>query len=166
MASGKTTIGKILAHKLTLPFWDSDKVIEKRIGLNINAIFEMHGEKFFRDYEHQIVKEFSDEYEGIFSTGGGSVLHQDSKTIFLSQSNVIYLKTSIETQLQRLEDDTTRPLLKNTNISKKLTELASIRNPIYKTLSKFIIKTDEKKPCEIIYNILKKLPTNIKELHS
>ena len=73
MGCGKTTIGKIIARKLNLDFIDTDKLIEEREGRKIKEIFDTNGEGYFRDKEHEICAELSNEDNKVIATGGGAL---------------------------------------------------------------------------------------------
>ena len=73
MGSGKTTIGKLLAEELKLPFYDSDNEIEKNLGIKINDIFKEHGELFFRNEELNFFEKKINQKQIIISSGGGSL---------------------------------------------------------------------------------------------
>ena len=73
MGAGKSTVGKQLARRLKLDFYDSDRVIVERTGVPIATIFEIEGEEGFRDRETQVLEELS-QYTGcVIATGGGSL---------------------------------------------------------------------------------------------
>ena len=79
MGVGKTTVGKLLASELGLRFFDSDREIEKRTGTNISWIFDVEGEKGFRDREQQVLEELAKEDNVVIATGGGSVLRERNR---------------------------------------------------------------------------------------
>jgi shikimate kinase len=74
MASGKTTLGRLLAKQLGLRFVDSDHEIERRSGVSIATIFDIEGEEAFRDREERTIEELMQQAGVLVATGGGSVL--------------------------------------------------------------------------------------------
>ena len=74
MGAGKSTIGRLLAAELDLPFLDSDRVIEERTGADIPWIFDVEGEQGFRDREAAVLAELAVEKGVVLATGGGIVL--------------------------------------------------------------------------------------------
>ncbi|EUJ29183.1 hypothetical protein MFLO_11380 [Listeria floridensis FSL S10-1187] len=111
MASGKTTVGEMLAAKTELPFIDIDKTIEKEAGIPIRTIFERHGEAAFRKMEQEQLRALQDT-RAIISTGGGIILASETRAhLSANPAAVVYLKTSPSTFLKRLEGDKTRPLV-------------------------------------------------------
>ena len=72
--SGKSTVGRLLARRLQLPFVDSDHAIEQRLGCSIREFFEREGEARFRDEEQALIDELTQSAPCVLSTGGGAVL--------------------------------------------------------------------------------------------
>ncbi|WP_264522070.1 shikimate kinase [Flavobacterium sp. N1994] len=106
MAVGKTTIAQLLAKKIDFRTVDLDKLIEKKMNLTINQIFELKGEIYFRKLEHELFKEILENDENIIiSTGGGTPCYANNH-LFLNGENCIsiYLKASIETIFERLRN--------------------------------------------------------------
>ena len=131
MGSGKTTIGNRLAQKLGLSFYDSDQEIETRTGASVSLIFEIEGERGFRKREHQMLQELCSMNDVLVATGGGAVVNKTNRDLLRKSGIVIYLRTSIGQQLERLGRDRTRPLLQTRNRESRLTALANERNPLY-----------------------------------
>ena len=92
--SGKSTVGRQLARRLQLPFFDSDHVIEQRLGCAIREYFEREGEDRFRDLEAAVIDELTQSAEGVLSTGGGVVLRPENRRHLHARTKVIYLKSS------------------------------------------------------------------------
>jgi len=138
MGSGKTTIGTRLAKKLDREFFDTDREIEARTGASVNLIFDIEGEAGFREREHNMLKELSQKKGVLVATGGGIISREENRQILNNTGLVIYLKTSIQQQLQRLHRDKSRPILQNLNKEDKLNELAAFRNPLYEKTADLI----------------------------
>lgn len=109
MASGKSTIGPILANTIGWNFFDLDKEIEKKEGLKIVELFDQKGEEYFRKSETEILKELSGKTEVIISLGGGAIASDDNFKIIKSSGKVIYLKSSPEMAYKRLRFKRDRP---------------------------------------------------------
>lgn len=119
MASGKSTIGRILAEKKQISFIDLDEYIEKKERKTVSEIFEQKGEIYFRKQEHIYIKELL-EKEGnfILSLGGGTPCYAGNMDVLLSFNDVksVYLKTSINTIVDRLiNEKSKRPLVARLN---------------------------------------------------
>ena len=79
--SGKSTVGRQLSRRIALPFFDSDHVIEQRLGCSIREFFEREGEARFRDLEASVLDELTQGPTAVVSTGGGSVLRPETGTV-------------------------------------------------------------------------------------
>lgn len=114
MGSGKTTIGKKLAKKLSLEFIDLDAEVEKKEGRTIGQIFDLLGEDYFRTKEHEILLEQSSNNNILIACGGGTPCFFDHMQMMNNTGITVYLKFSPEALYSRLENaKTKRPLLKN-----------------------------------------------------
>jgi len=160
MASGKSTIGKILAKTLRVDFIDTDKEIEKKAGVDISWIFEIEGEKGFRERERGILKEITKKKDLVISTGGGIVLLEENRKLMSTKGKIIYLETSIQVQLNRTINDKLRPLLGKGNKREILKALKKERDPLYHEIADVTINQKEKKSSQILSEIIDKL--NIK----
>ena len=138
MGSGKTTIGKMLANKLHLPFIDIDRKIEQKEKMVISDIFKENGENYFRKIESDILKKYSALNEFVISTGGGAVLSQDNKKI-LNNGYKIYLKISIDAQYNRVKHRKHRPLLIEGDLKTILKDLDEVRGVIYSDLADLVV---------------------------
>ena len=76
MGVGKSTIGKILAKKLTFSLFDTDKLIEKKNLMTISEIFKKRGEDFFREQEEKISMSCLNGRNKIISLGGGAFINK------------------------------------------------------------------------------------------
>ena len=159
MGAGKSTIGRLLAKELRLPFRDSDKEIEQRTGASIPLIFDVEGEQGFREREHIAIQELCLMRGVVLATGGGAVLRQDNRQVLQSGGRVIYLCTSVEQQLDRTSRDRNRPLLQKPNPREILTGLMAVRDPLYREIADIIIQTDERPPRLVVQEILSQLQT-------
>ncbi|MDO6519927.1 shikimate kinase [Zobellia uliginosa] len=116
MGSGKSTIGKILAHKRNLEFIDLDHYIEQAENMSVSDIFKIRGELYFRKKEHQYLNEVLDQKDDfVLSLGGGTPCYGDNmKSIAEQTENTFYLKVSISELTKRLlKEKDERPLVKN-----------------------------------------------------
>lgn len=157
MGAGKSTIGRLLAKELRLPFRDSDKEIEQRTGASIPLIFDVEGEQGFREREHAAIEALCQMRGVVLATGGGAVLRQDNRHLLRAGGRVIYLCTSVEQQLDRTSRDRNRPLLQAPNPREILTGLMAVRDPLYREIADIIIQTDERPPRLVVVEILGQL---------
>ena len=145
MGAGKSTIGRNLAKRLNKEFYDSDKVIEERTGVDIARIFEIEGEEGFRDREAQIIEELCQLEDIVLATGGGGVLREQNRTNMKKYGQVIYLCTSAELLYSRIRFDKSRPLMQTANPLETLRNLLKQREPLYKEVSDLVVMTGKQK---------------------
>lgn len=153
MGSGKTTIGKLLGEKLTLRSIDIDVIIEQNEKRTISEIFQNEGEKYFRNIERETIKKIFTNKDLIISLGGGAFEDQLTRELLLKNSTVIYLKTSPNVILERIKNNTNRPLLKNQMTIEKIQSIILQRQKNYE-LANITILTDNKNTDKIVEEIL------------
>jgi shikimate kinase len=162
--SGKSTVGRHLARKLSLPFIDSDHAIEARLGCSVREYFEVEGEERFRDLESEVLAELLGSGAGVLSTGGGSVLREINRKRLKSQGEVFYLRTTPEDVFRRLKHDQSRPLLQVSDPLGRLRELFALRDPLYKDTAHHVIENTRPHVGSLVNVILKKIETSSLEL--
>ncbi len=145
MGSGKTAVGKQLARLMRAPFRDSDAEIEARTGVDISYIFSREGEDGFRMREREIIEEVTREHPIVLATGGGAILLEANRKVLRERGFVVYLRTSLEQQVERVRQGRNRPLLHDVDPLSKLTELMAVRAPLYESLADFTVATDGRK---------------------
>jgi shikimate kinase len=162
MASGKTTIGKLISKHLELPFYDLDFLIEKELQTTINQIFENKGELFFRKKEREILQNFLNKNDNyVLALGGGTPCYYDNFTLYKKKSICsFYLKASVSTLLERLKlQKGSRPIVANiddVNLNEFIAKHLFERNYFYNQIQT-IISVDYKTESEIVSEILSKL---------
>ncbi|MFN4005462.1 MAG: shikimate kinase [Hylemonella sp.] len=154
--SGKSTVGRQLARRLQLPFLDSDQVIEQRLGCSIRDYFEREGEARFRDLEETVIEELS-RSGGVLSTGGGAVLRPANRRHLRERCQVVYLKSSPEELYRRLRHDRQRPLLQVADPLRKLRELYTARDPLYRETAHYVIETGRPSVATLVNMIVMQL---------
>jgi shikimate kinase len=139
--SGKSTVGRQLARRLQLPFFDTDHVIEQQLGCSIREYFEREGEARFRDVEETVLDQLTLAGKGVLSTGGGAVLRLRNRQHLHERGHVVYLNSSPEDLFRRLRHDVSRPLLQVADPLGRLRDLHAVRDPLYRETAHFIIDT-------------------------
>lgn len=148
--SGKTSVGKAVAEKLSLPFYDVDEYIEKKSGKLIKDIFQ-NGEDFFRKLESSAIKEISKNNAVVISTGGGAVKVPSNMEVLRKNSIIFFINRPIENIIRDI-DTSTRPLLKEG--ASKLYNLYEERYPLYKRYSNIEVINNSTFE-EVVNNIVK-----------
>ncbi|MGH8741274.1 MAG: shikimate kinase [Burkholderiales bacterium] len=141
MGAGKTTVGRLLARRLKLRFYDSDQEIERRCGVKIPVIFEIEGEAGFRAREEQAIAELTALQGIVLATGGGAVLSEDNRRRLAAAGTVVYLNARPEDLFERVRQDHNRPLLAGGDPLGRLRELHAERDPLYRSFAALVIDT-------------------------
>lgn len=155
MGVGKTTIGKLLATRLFIPFYDSDDEIVHREGVSVADIFAEKGEPYFREIESRVIGNLLDQGRCVLSTGGGAMTIPSTAEAILKKSVSLWLDAAPGVLARRTEGSD-RPLLKQGNPSEILRALAEKREPFY-AKANMRIATDEGSPAEIVERIVSSL---------
>ena len=151
---GKTTVAEVFS-KLGKRVVDTDEEIVKRHG-RIADIFSRYGEEHFRDLESAEVERVSVLGGVVVSTGGGCLLRRRNVEALKRGGKIVYLKTSPETLVKRLEGDTERPLIQG-GVKEKIDRLYSERSGIYESSADLTVETDNLTPEQIVNIILEKI---------
>jgi len=144
MGSGKTSTGRMLAKEMGYAFADTDEEVTKRTGVSIAYIFDVEGEEGFRKRECLALKECLNDNNTILSTGGGIVLSKENRDLLQDRGTVVYLQTSIRSQVKRTASTNNRPLLQNNDPEETLEKLMLTRAPLYEEIADITIMTDNK----------------------
>lgn len=153
MGSGKTTVGRALARKLELDFYDSDQIIERHLGCSIRSYFEEKGEASFRDLEQAAIEELTLRRRAILSTGGGACLRRANREHLNTRSYCIYLQATPQELYRRLSQDSSRPLLQVADPLAKLQELYAIRHPLYLETAHQVFKSTQPSMVNLVHLI-------------
>jgi len=132
MGVGKSAIGKLLAISLSKNFYDIDSSIEKKYNLKIHEIFELYGEKKFRELEYKEINDIDKNSNVIIATGGGAFTFNKNYKIINKKGLSIWMKAEKDVIIKRVSKNiNNRPLLKNKNLSDHINNLLKVRNPLY-----------------------------------
>lgn len=164
MASGKSTIGSMLASKLNFDFVDFDNYIVEKEGNSIDSIFSDKGELYFRKKENMYLKEVVNTFDNtVISLGGGTPCYGDNLNTILSNQNIIsvYLKASVKKLSNRLiEQRHSRPLVKHLNTYDEISEFVGkhlFERQFYYNQAQVIIDVENKVEEEIVLSIVANL---------
>jgi len=155
-ASGKTTLGKVLAQKLGFEFVDTDEEVEKRTGLEIAQIVQVYGWQRFRKEEKEVIKEVMKKESQVIATGGGVVLDEENVRLIKENGIVFLLWLQPEKIVERLKKDPQfqkRPPLKK-DLFSEVKEVVEERKPLYFSCAHFVLDAS-KEVMELVEEILK-----------
>ncbi|PLS24143.1 bifunctional shikimate kinase/3-dehydroquinate synthase [Bifidobacterium imperatoris] len=144
MGAGKTRVGKEVAHMLHLPFADADAEIEREVGMKIPAYFEKYGEPAFRDVEADVIADFLEDFDGIFSLGGGAPMtpstQRELATYIERGGKVVYLDADPQEAMERANRGGGRPML-NGDANARWKKLYKQRDPVFHDVSNVHVHT-------------------------
>ncbi len=153
MGAGKSTVGRFLAERLGYDFIDSDHEIEARTGVTIPMIFDIEGEDGFRAREESAIDDLSQRPNIVLATGGGAVLRETNRKALRTRGFVIYLRTSVESLVQRTKNDRNRPLLQTDDPEKVLRDLLEKRDPLYMEVADLVVETQQVSVFKVVKHI-------------
>lgn len=131
MGAGKTAVGRALAHRLGVPFLDSDAEIVEAANMSIAEIFERDGEAFFRSKESQVIDRLLDTERCVLSTGGGAFLAEGNRQMISDKGVSVWLNADLDLLWTRVKHKDTRPLLRTENPRATLESIFDARVPLY-----------------------------------
>jgi shikimate kinase len=131
MGSGKSSVGRLLAKRLSCPFIDLDKEIVDTAGRSINDIFSRDGEQAFRTMETLCLKQVIQAGRSVIATGGGVVISAENRLLMRTSGIVVNLDVSLPQVLQRLHGATDRPLFNGSDAANSVKSLMDERKQFY-----------------------------------
>lgn len=157
MGAGKSAVGRHLARSLQMDFVDSDDEVEARTGVDIAFIFEKEGEEGFRKREAAVIDELSQREGVVLATGGGAIVNDQSRQHLGARGFVVYLRTSIDQQMERTRRGRERPMLAGGDHEKVLRELLEVREPLYREIADLTVETDRRRVRAVVEEICRAL---------
>ena len=136
-ASGKSTIGKLLAKKMNYEYYDVDRYLERKENVKISTLFSEKGEEYFRNLETKYLKELSQKNGIIISTGGGAVKREKNMRMLGKKGIIVFLNRKIEDIAK--ENHQARPLLQNID---NIYKLYDERIELYNRYSDIIVENE------------------------
>jgi shikimate kinase len=143
--SGKTSVGKIIADRTGMDFYDTDELIEKSTGRSIKEIVEKDGWDRFREIEQDVIRDASGLRGAVLATGGGVVMFEENMANLKKNGYVIWLEGNVEILMKRMTLDReadNRPSLTGFDPVAEIRKVMEIRDPLYRKVSDMVINTD------------------------
>jgi len=131
MGAGKSKIGRRLAARLNLPFFDSDQEIEAAAGESIDEIFANRGEQVFRDGERRVIARLLAQPIHVLASGGGAFMDPATRRLIGERGVSLWLRADLDVLAARVSRRNNRPLLKSGNARSILATLIDQRHPVY-----------------------------------
>lgn len=133
MGAGKSSLGRRLAMRLDVPFFDADIEIAKAAGCSIPEIFTRYGEKAFRDCERKVLARLLTEPPHILATGGGAFMDETTRNQIRQHAVSMWITAPVDVLVSRVQrKGGERPLLKEGDPCETLTRLLAEREPFYR----------------------------------
>lgn len=131
MGVGKSSVGRRVASRLGLPFYDADNEIEAAAGCSISDLFARYGEPAFRAGERRVMRRLLSGPRAVIATGGGAFIDPETRALIAAQAISIWLRADLDLLTKRVTGRDHRPLLKGGDPRTILAGLMEKRDPIY-----------------------------------
>ncbi|HHL4077801.1 shikimate kinase [Burkholderia sp. A2] len=157
MGTGKTTVGRHLAERLSIDFVDADALLEARLGYPIRECFARDGEQVFRARESEVIEEIAGRPDVVLSTGGGAVLCARTRSTLKRRFTVVHLTATVDEIHARTRHDQSRPLLQTDDPVATLQSLIQQRHPLYEACADLTVDTTHRSVAAIVTHLARVL---------
>jgi len=143
--TGKTAVGKLIAARLGLPFYDTDELIQVQSGKTVREIVDEGGWDAFRAAEKAIIKQLPTLRDGVIAAGGGAIMDAENREVLHGTGFCIWLTADERTIVERMQNDQVsaaqRPPLSDDGLEKETARILEMRRPIYQEVADCIVDT-------------------------
>lgn len=160
MGAGKTCIGREIAKRCHVQFVDADREIEEAAGCSVADIFDLYGEKEFREGERRVIKRILEGDSCVLATGGGAFMNDETRKLIGETGTSLWLKADVDVLIKRTTGRKHRPLLNQGDPANTLRVLAEERYPIYEKADVVVDTLDENLDVTIL-RVLKALEIRV-----
>lgn len=154
MATGKTTLGRLIARKSGFRFLDMDNLIEEASGMEIPRIFELEGEEGFRARESAVLRDLAASDGHVIATGGGVVTREENHPLLRDLGFVVWLHTRKKIIFDRVRRNPHRPLLRTADPLETIRTMVEARKPLYRGVADLKVKTCDLSQSEAVAGIV------------
>ena len=152
--TGKSTVGKRLAHELRRPLVSTDAEVVKRAKLSIPEIVKQHGWEYFRDLESVVCRDVAAQDGLIIDTGGGAILRPENVEALRRKGTLVWLTAKVGTITRRIGGGTQRPSLTGTkSFTDEVRDVLTERIPKYQAAAHYVVETDDISIAQVIERI-------------
>lgn len=160
--SGKTIVAKMISRKLNKRFVELDEMLAEKMQMTITQIVKKYDWDFFRNKESELVKQVASQQNLVISTGGGVVVRQENIEELKRSGLIVYLNTSVETQIKRIGKkiglDPKMPALTNKETPEgEIRHVFNKRKKLYSQAADEIIDTDKLNPEQVADKIISRV---------
>ena len=155
--TGKSAVGRRLADRRGLAFYDADELVEKRGGQSIQEMVAAKGWEFFREREQTVIRELSGIDAAVIATGGGAVLDPENVGLLKRKGRLIWLDADAQTVIARMQEDTNneqrRPSLTGGEPADETVAVMAARAPFYREAADLYVDTSGKSLDDVVAEI-------------
>ena len=155
--AGKTTLGQLLARRMTVPFYELDRLIENDTGLSLREIFDLEGEEYYRAVEEKTLERVLKRKPGIIAAGGGLVMNRTALFLLKLNASIVWLQASPEALIARVRSSKDQSRISaHPQVSTQLKAILDRRTPYY-AQADLVIDTTHKSLETIVHAIVRAL---------
>jgi shikimate kinase len=162
MGCGKTSIGRRLARRLEMAFYDSDQEVEISAGCSMKEIYSVFGEEALKSGERRVIARLLDQPPHVLATGGSSILDDGTYELLKEKSITVWLNADLETLITRVSRRNDRPLIQDGNQQEVIEQLIERCYPVYEK-SDIHVKTFDEATNSTVDRVIQSISEFVKE---
>jgi shikimate kinase len=159
--TGKTSVGRRLAERLGIPFYDTDELIQSEAGKTIREMVDQEGWNAFRARERMIIKQLPLSADAVIAAGGGAIMDAANREVLRHKGRCVWLTADVGIICARMREDgasnAQRPPLSNNGPAQETARLLEARRPLYQEMADCTVDTSGKGIDAVVDEILSEL---------
>jgi shikimate kinase len=159
--TGKTSVGKLLAERLGIPFYDTDELIQSEAGKTIKELVDQEGWDAFRQRERAIIQQLPLSADAVIAAGGGAIMDVANRNSLREKGPCVWLMADVRTIVERMRkdgvSDAQRPPLSSDGLEQETATILEARRPMYQEMADYLCDTSGKNIEAIVDEILSAL---------